>query len=115
MDHKFGNRLYELRKQSGLTQRALAGILHVSDKAVSRWETGASKPETQTIRKLAELYHLSIDELLKLREEDSMEKSISKIVLTGGPCAGKTTALSWIKNAFTKIGYAVLIVPETAT
>ena len=115
MDHKFGNRLYELRKKAGLTQRALAGILHVSDKAVSKWETGASKPETQTLRKLAEIYHLSIDELLRLREEDDMEKSVSKIVLTGGPCAGKTTALSWIKNAFTKKGYAVLIVPETAT
>ena len=40
---------------------------------------------------------------------------ISKIVITGGPCAGKTTALSWIQNAFTKKGYRVLFVPETAT
>lgn len=42
-------------------------------------------------------------------------KSISKIVLTGGPCAGKTTAMSWIDNFFTKLGYKVLFVPETAT
>ena len=42
-------------------------------------------------------------------------KKISKIVLTGGPCAGKTTALSWINNYFTKKGYTVLFVPETAT
>lgn len=115
MDYKFGNRLYALRKKSGLTQRALAGLLHVSDKAVSRWENGASKPTTQTLRKIADLYHISIEELLKLREEETMDKAISKIVLTGGPCAGKTTALSWIKNAFTQKGYAVLIVPETAT
>ncbi len=40
---------------------------------------------------------------------------IRKIVITGGPCAGKTTALSWIQNAFTKKGYRVLFVPETAT
>ena len=40
---------------------------------------------------------------------------IRKIVITGGPCAGKTTALSWIQNAFTKRGYRVLFVPETAT
>lgn len=40
---------------------------------------------------------------------------ITKIVITGGPCAGKTTAMSWIQNAFTKKGYAVLFVPETAT
>ena len=38
-----------------------------------------------------------------------------KIVITGGPCAGKTTAMSWIQNAFTKRGYKVLFVPETAT
>lgn len=41
--------------------------------------------------------------------------NIHKIVITGGPCAGKTTALSWIENAFTKRGYRVLFVPETAT
>lgn len=40
---------------------------------------------------------------------------ISKIVITGGPSAGKTTGLSWIQNEFTKLGYTVLFVPETAT
>lgn len=40
---------------------------------------------------------------------------ITKIVITGGPCAGKTTAMSWIQNAFTKKGYMVLFVDETAT
>ena len=47
--------------------------------------------------------------------QSSGEKKISKIVITGGPCAGKTTAMSWIQNAFTKLGYAVLFVDETAT
>ncbi len=42
-------------------------------------------------------------------------QQISKIVITGGPCAGKTTGMSWIQNAFTKWGYRVLFVPETAT
>ena len=42
-------------------------------------------------------------------------KNISKIVLTGGPCAGKTTGMSWIQNAFEERGYSVLFVPETAT
>ena len=40
---------------------------------------------------------------------------ITKIVITGGPCAGKTTAMSWIQNAFTQKGYTVLFIPETAT
>ncbi len=40
---------------------------------------------------------------------------ITKIVITGGPCAGKTTAMSWIQSKFFKYGYKVLFVPETAT
>ena len=40
---------------------------------------------------------------------------IKKIVITGGPCAGKTTAMNRIQGAFTKLGYTVLFVPETAT
>lgn len=42
-------------------------------------------------------------------------KRIEKVVLTGGPCAGKTTALSWIKNHFEKLGWRVLIAGEAAT
>jgi len=41
--------------------------------------------------------------------------SITKIVITGGPCAGKTTAMSRIEESFTKLGYRVLFVPESAT
>ena len=44
-----------------------------------------------------------------------MSKNITKIVITGGPCAGKSTAMSWIRNAFRQRGYNVLFVPETAT
>lgn len=46
---------------------------------------------------------------------DCQNKKISKIVITGGPCAGKTTAMSRIQSVFSKKGYAVLFVPETAT
>lgn len=52
--------------------------------------------------------------LLKKWEEKKVQK-ITKIVLTGGPCAGKSTAMSWIQNAFIERGYKVLFVPETAT
>ena len=40
---------------------------------------------------------------------------IYKIVITGGACAGKTTAMSWIQNYFTSQGFTVLFIPETAT
>lgn len=40
---------------------------------------------------------------------------IKKIVLTGGPCAGKSAAMKWVRNAFAERGYKVLVIPETAT
>lgn len=43
------------------------------------------------------------------------KKEIKKIVITGGPCAGKTTGMKKVKEEFSKRGYAVIIVPETAT
>jgi len=42
-------------------------------------------------------------------------KDVTKIVLTGGPCAGKTTALSRIEQFFTAMGYRVIFLAETAT
>ena len=42
-------------------------------------------------------------------------KEITKIVITGGPCAGKSTAMSWIQNFFSKQGIRVLFISETAT
>lgn len=52
-------------------------------------------------------------ELCSKQEENRM--SITKIVITGGPCGGKSTAMSWVQNAFSQMGYTVLFVPETAT
>ena len=113
-DYEFGNYLYELRKKAGLSQWDLALQLGVTNKAVSKWENGKAKPGTEMLRKLAALYGISVDVLLeKKKGRNTVE--ITKIVITGGPCAGKTTAMSWIQSNFTKMGYTVLFIPETAT
>ena len=109
----FGKYLYELRKKSNLTQRYVAYQLDVSDKAVSKWEMNKSKPDLDKLKVLAALYDVSLEDLLNCKNERNIK--ISKIVLTGGPCAGKTTALSWINNYFSKRGYRVIFIPETAT
>lgn len=113
-DFSFGNKIFDLRTSFKLSQSQLAEMVGVTNKAVSKWENGKSKPTTNVIRKLAAVFHTDIDDLLMAREGEADMKT-AKIVITGGPCAGKSTAMSWIQNAFSKMGYAVLFVPETAT
>ena len=112
-DYEFGNRLYQLRKKAGLSQAQLGEKVGLSNKAVSKWENGLAKPGLEIVHRLADVLCVSVDDLLRMSAFP--EKQITKIVITGGPCAGKTTAMSWIQNAFTKLGYAVLFVDETAT
>ncbi len=52
-DYSFGNFISALREQRGLSQYQLGALVGVSDKAVSKWENGVSKPRMNVIRKLA--------------------------------------------------------------
>lgn len=113
-DYAFGNRILRLRNERGLSQAALAEKLGVTNKAVSKWETGKAKPTTDTLRRLAAIFETDVNELLAWRD-GSRPVKLAKVVITGGPCAGKSTAMSWVQNAFTQRGYTVLFVPETAT
>ena len=61
---KFGAFLSALRKEKGFTQKELAQRLFISDKAVSKWETGASIPDTSLLIPLSELLGVSVTELL---------------------------------------------------
>lgn len=61
---KTGALIAERRKALGLTQKELAGRLIVSDKAVSKWETGAGYPEVTLLPLLAETLGITVDELL---------------------------------------------------
>ena len=108
----FGNRLYRLRREAGLSQAQLGEKLGVSNKAVSKWENGQTSPGLDLLTRLADALGVGVDKLL---EEEDTGRRITKIVVTGGPCAGKTTAMSWIQNAFSGKGYAVLFIDETAT
>lgn len=63
-NYEIGNRIYELRKAKGLSQKELGALIGVSNKAVSKWETGAAAPKTETIIKLAAALGISTEELL---------------------------------------------------
>lgn len=113
-DYTFGEYIYELRTAADLSQSELAKKLGISDKAISKWENGKAKPQVDMLKKLAIVFGVSVESLLDTSVETT-EKQITKIVITGGPCAGKTTGMSWIQKAFTEMGYTVIFIPETAT
>ena len=68
---EFGAFICMLRKEKGLTQKELAEKLCLSDKAVSKWETGASIPDTTMLIPLAEILGVTVTELLECRREES--------------------------------------------
>ncbi len=56
--------IYELRTKNGLSQDELAEKVFVTRQAVSRWETGETVPNTETLKRLSELFNVSINTLL---------------------------------------------------
>lgn len=73
---KLGSFIAELRKENGYTQKELAERLFLSDKAISKWETGISIPDTTTLIPLADLLGITVTELLaceKLESNTSIE------------------------------------------
>ncbi len=61
---KIGLFLKKLRKEKNLTQEVLAEKLNVSNRTVSRWETGNNMPDISLLVELSELYHVSIPEIV---------------------------------------------------
>lgn len=87
---EFNEKLQELRRSRGLTQEQLAAALYVSRTAVSKWEQGKGYPSIDTLKKIAELFSLTVDELLSgekllsIAEADSSQKRRSFTCLAFG-------------------------------
>ena len=60
----FHNKLYNLRKQKGLSQEELANRLNVSRQTVSKWEVGDSTPDMENLIAISDLFKISLDELV---------------------------------------------------
>ena len=61
---KIGDFLASLRKSKGFTQQEVAEQLHLSNKTISKWESGAGLPDVSVLPALAELYGVSVDDIL---------------------------------------------------
>lgn len=73
---KIGRFISECRKQKGLTQAQLAEALGVSDKTISRWETGKTMPDLSFYEPLCEILDIQISELLYARKMTDKEKTV---------------------------------------
>lgn len=60
-----GKLIAKLRKQQGLTQQQLADKLNLSNKTISKWESGTGSPDISNLPILAETLGITVDELLK--------------------------------------------------
>ena len=79
----FGKFIAELRKEKGMTQLQLAEKLNVTDKAVSRWETGKNFPDIEIFEDLSKILEVSISELLegkRIKKEELISISEEHIV-----------------------------------
>ena len=72
---KIGVFLKELRKAKGLTQEQLAEVLNVSNRTVSRWETGSNMPDISMLVEIAVFYDVSIPEIVQgERKSETMDQ-----------------------------------------
>lgn len=73
-----GQKIVSLRKQKGMTQKQLAEMLFITDKAVSKWERGVNFPDISIMKPLADVLEISVSELLGL-EQSTSEEVINKV------------------------------------
>ena len=74
----FNNRLYQLRKQKGLSQEELANRLNVSRQTVSKWEVGDSTPDMEKLIAISDLFDVSLDKLVMGKEDEPQNPTTTK-------------------------------------
>lgn len=74
---KCGAFIAKLRSERGMTQKELSEALNVSDKAISRWETGKGYPDVSSLMALSEFFSVSVNELLSGKRIDIESLSIT--------------------------------------
>ena len=72
-----GNSLYNARKSKGLTQEEVAEKLGVSRQTISKWELDETLPDIRQAKRLAQLYHTTLDDLLQY---DAQVEEIQRVI-----------------------------------
>lgn len=112
---EFHNKLYNLRKQKGLSQEELANRLNVSRQTISKWELGDSSPDMEKLIAIRDLFEISLDELVldiapaqtgEVSVQSDMVREFKKKVFTE---ENRKTAKQGLKIAAIILGAIVLI------
>ena len=82
---KFGKALSTLRKEADMTQNEVADRLNLSRQAISKYERGESFPDISILVMIAELFNITLDELINYGEPTKGESAILKNVAKGNP------------------------------
>ena len=79
----FGTRLGRIRKENNYTQETIANKLNVTAQAVSKWENDITSPDIDTLIKLADIFNITIDELVGRTSNAiaTTKKDINKMIL----------------------------------
>ena len=107
-----GSSLFQGRKQSGMSQEAVAEKLGVSRQTVSKWETDETLPDIRQAKRLAMLYGLTLDELVKdvdvqeVREKNINSEKLDSIYSDVGKAK---QFVKWYLIIAGSIGAAVLV------
>lgn len=127
-DVKIGKFICDMRKEKGLTQRELANVISVTDKAISKWETGKGYPDISLLIPLSNALGVSVNELLsgeKINNESecnddlnltiklsllSQKKIEKKIIYIVSSFVLVTLLLLYLSGSLSSVGVLVMLV-----
>ena len=124
---RLGSFIGDCRRELGLTQRELAEKVHVTNKAVSKWECGLSYPDVTLLEPLAAALELRVEELMACRRQavpDGEEDPVKNLLTISDDSLRRERRRSWGRAAAVLalviaaglvIGYNALYVTETRT
>ena len=76
----YGKKISELRKQHNLTQADLGTKLNISAQAVSKWENGLSEPDIASLKKLCDIFNISLDDLLEIDSSHAKQEEQAEML-----------------------------------
>ena len=112
--HAFGQFIAENRRARGLTQLQLAEALHVTDKAVSKWERGLSFPDVTLLEPLAAALGLTVAELMACRRQERAEQKGAEESMQNLLTISRASVRRERRRSWQRLGAVLVLLAVTA-